>query len=308
MEKDPGRGGNTLLEEKKETLYRAMYSAQPSFDDFKGYTGYSNGMLRSDKEWLDEKSASIYNSEWKDADDDFARYMEPVVTYILNREELLPTRDNFAFLASEYDDKRNGTDIVFGVENNEFENDTIVSIDVATGTLLDNIAKKFANSFDKHNGTAYIKYCMHNEKRWREPDALHFVIGMSPASQNKAFDKINVANGELKGRETDFDSDFIILSEMREQIRMQLADLKRRPADEIVEQRKAKLDDLAAPINTGICRTLGINFAEYPTKEERNRVFRERYLEKQRELSKIDAVYKNIIGLAIDRTRGAKIL
>ena len=118
MEKDPGRGGNTLLEEKKETLYRAMYSAQPSFDDFKGYTGYSNGMLRSDKEWLDEKSASIYNSEWKDADDDFARYMEPVVTYILNREELLPTRDNFAFLASEYDDKRNGTDVVFGVENN----------------------------------------------------------------------------------------------------------------------------------------------------------------------------------------------
>ena len=210
-------------------------------------------------------------------------------------------------MASDYDDKRNGTDIVFGVKNLKTDSHTVLSIDVATGTLLKNIQGKFYNSFNIHNGTSYVKYCMHNDQRWREPDAPHFILGMSPASQNKAVDKIIIKNGELKGRETDLDSDFILLSEIREQIQMQLAILKNDPSDASA-QRITKLNNLMPAITTGLYRTLEINSSNYHSKEDRSQAFKEKYALKNREISRSDKVYNNIVTIARQRARGAKAL
>lgn len=307
MEKFPGEGGDRL-DEKKETLSRAMYNAQPTFDDFRNCPGYSKLTLRDDRIYLDKKNKKNYDNERVSSDDEFAYYMEPIVAYALNTETLLPTRENFSFLASDYDDKINGTDVVFGVKNKKTNEPTIFSVDVATDTAPLFIQKKFRRSLDEHDGSANIKYCMYKDKKWSEPKAPHFILGMSPASQNKAMDKIIITNGELKGRENDFDSDFILLSEIREQINMHLAILKNRPKTDSSEQMIAKLGDLVPAIRMGLYRTLGINNTDYPSKEEREQVFEKKYFQKKEQFSRFDNVYGNIISVARQRTLGAKSL
>ena len=290
-----GGGGETPRDVKKEVLYHAMYSAQPQFKDFRGYDGFPRRMLESDQDWLSRKYSDIADSMPSESDDDWARYMEPVLTYILGSETLIPSRETFSFLAHDYDDKRNGTDIVFGVENNKTNENMVFSVDVATGTLLKNIQNKFQNSIDKHSGTSYVKYCMHKDQRWREPEAPHFILGMSPASQDKTVDKIIVTNGELKGREKDPDSDFLILSEIREEIYMQLAILRNGPKTDAAERQMERLDNLIPAINTGLYQSLGINSKDYPTKEERTQAFNKLYIMKSNELMRKDDVYKNIV-------------
>ncbi len=294
MESYPSDGG-IALEKKWKVLRRAMYSAQPVFRDFTGYPGYPEGKLLANQRRLNAKIGNIaLRGDGASSTDDAARNLEPILAYILNTGALLPSRENFSFLASEYDDKFNGTDIVFGVQNNKTNENMVFSVDVATGTLPKNIQAKFENSIDRHDGVSVIDYCRYKDQRWREEDAPHFILGMSPASHDKAFEKINIKNGILKSREKDLDTDFIVLSEIKEQIEMQLNILKKRPRTESIESRIAKLRNLRPAIITGLYRTLGIDAKSFASSEERNKAFTEKYEAKSKELRSFDSVYKNI--------------
>ncbi|MBR3236192.1 hypothetical protein IKF92_00715 [Candidatus Saccharibacteria bacterium] len=297
--KDPNsevNGGNeVLLEEKKGVLRRAMLSARPDFDDFYGYRGFPDGMLKDDKERLKKRLAEDREKGNAKSNDEFAKNMEPLLTYILNDERLLPTRDSFSFLASVYDDKLNGTDVVFGVQDSKKDFFVTFGADAATGTDIDNISKKFDNSFSWHDGTSYIKYCLHDDRRWRDRQAPHFVLGMSPASENNAFGHILINNDQLIGREEDFDADFIILSEIHEEIFMCLDMLEGKKGENSLK-RVEKLKRLIPAVNMGIRRVLSFNAKEYPDSTERQNALFKKYQEKIAEMKQYDAVYENIMG------------
>lgn len=282
-------------DDKRTILRKAMYSAQPVLSDFLGYPDFPENKILADQKYLNAKIGNIALGAQSSSDDDYARDMEPILTYILNTGVLLPSRTNFSFLASDYDDKFNGTDIVFGVQNKKTKDNMLFSVDVATGTLLKSIQSKFENSLDRHDGVSNIDYCIYKDQRWSETDTPHFILGMSPASQDKAFEKIRIENGELKGRDEDLDTDFIVLSEIKEQIEMQLSILVKKPRIESIENRIAKLSDLMPAIGSGLYRTLGINASDFSSKVERKKVFTEKYNQKANKLLPLDDVYKNIV-------------
>ena len=202
---------------KNEILYTAMYDTQPSFRDFRGIEGYPRRMLEDDEAKLQKRIDSFSDT----SEDEASRIAEPIITYLLENNLLLPRMNSFAFLAHDYDDKINGTDVVFGVSKND-EDPLVFSIDVATDTEPTRINEKFYNTYNLNGGVSYVKYCKHDDKRWREPLAPHIVLGMSPASLKKALEKIQLNNNnELGPRNPDRISDFIILSEFKEQLLLQ---------------------------------------------------------------------------------------
>ena len=303
-----GDGGERPPDDPREILHRAMLRARPSFKDFEGAPRYSEAELWKDKGWLAWKNAQIENNGEHSSSDVYARDMEPILVYILNDEKLFPTRESFSFWASEYDDKRNGTDAVFGVQNRKTKEGMAFSVDVTTDTLVSEVKEKFRKSFDVYQGKSYIKYCIHKDKRWREPNAPHFVLGMSPASQDKALSKIIITDGELKGRERDADSNFIVLSEIKEQISLHLAILSKKPKTDTVKQMIDNLGDLLPAVYSALSSTLGIKSSEYPSKKECEEAFQKKYSKKREELARFDDVYRNIINVAIQRARGKKAL
>ena len=148
------------IEEKATILQKAMYRAQPTFDDFRGCPGYSNDMLGRDAQKLKEKEARIArNNKGKSGEawsDRWSVQAEPILTYVMNTDSFLSTRDSFAFLAHEYDDKYNGTDIVFCVMGKDKRYMTF-SVDVATGTSSDNIRKDHFQSLPKTSRSVWAK-------------------------------------------------------------------------------------------------------------------------------------------------------
>ena len=300
------------IEEKATILQKAMYRAQPTFDDFRGCPGYSNDMLGRDAQKLKEKEARIArNNKGKSGEawsDRWSVQAEPILTYVMNTDSFLSTRDSFAFLAHEYDDKYNGTDIVFCVMGKDKRYMTF-SVDVATGTSSDNIRKKFDESAQSHGGTppmaAYVKYCVHGGRHWKESEAPQFILGMMPSRLDDATGAVDIKEGLIAGREADPKTDFKLLSEMREQIIMQLAILKneKNPAN---ESRMNKLRELISAVNTRLAEICGV---KGDTNEERIADYGRKYKKMMGQMRE-DLVYKNIVDEAIRRTnmaRGKKV-
>ncbi|MBR2641397.1 hypothetical protein IKD49_03050 [Candidatus Saccharibacteria bacterium] len=284
-------------EDKMSIISSTMYSNQPTFRDFRKCDGFSNEEIQKDEKELRKKMNTISHKDRAPSDDMFAESMEPVLAYILNDQRLLPSRDdNYSFMASEYDDKCKGTDIVFGVMNRNKDGHLVFAVDVATGTRRENIMEKFNNSYDKYNGVTDLHYCMHDDRKWKEPMAPHFVLGMSPASQANALDKFVFEGNELKGREKDTERDFIVLSELCEQIYLHLAMVRTSSElSELKEEKTKKLKDFLMAVNAGLYRILGITSKEFPDSKNRENVFNERYQSMGKNLQRKDVVYANIL-------------
>ena len=291
MNKDPGIGGDISLDQKKEILYQSMDEFRPTFKDFRGHPGYINESIQKHQNELNKKEKKREYYEKILADDEFARYMEPVVTCVLNDSNLFPTRNNFSFPASKYDDEINGTDIVFVIGDRTGKGSLIFSIDAASGTNIQNIQEKFERSAI-YNYTSHIEYCLYKDQRWRESDAPHFILGISPGSQNKAMDNIIIKDLKFKERTEDLDTDFMILSEMKEQIRMQMEILGKESKS---TDHLKKLNVLAPAVTMALCRTLGIDRTKYSSDEECLQAFRESYSQKSEECKRRDDVYRNIM-------------
>lgn len=266
-------GGGQNLEKterelKAEVIYDAMYAGQPQFGDFRGRSGYSDYALTKDEEKLDLKMQGIYADKMgrfsgAAADDDYAKNAEPVITYALDQRAFSGSqREGFAYLASEYDDKFNGTDVVLGLEKPARDGFYVYAIDVATGTDPRNIAKKVANHASAHGSippwTAYLKYCKEGDARWKEPRAPSFVLGLSPAGLDVAMDSIAMEDGMLNGWTPNAETEFKLASELKEQIELQRIILKRQPESEEVAEQLKKLSVLGKAVTQKLIRICGV--------------------------------------------------
>lgn len=300
-------------EEKAEILYKAMYRNQPSFDVFRGRDGYSDKMLSADARYVRKRKEKFAKKNQQDengyaGNDRWSAQAEPILTYIMNTDQFLPTRESFAHLAHEYDDLSNGTDIVFCVSSKNGGYITC-SVDVATDTNPKYIAEKFIESGRIHKSTppwaANVRYCCRGDELWQELEAPHFILGLMPSRIDDATDAVNIKEGLIAGRESDPNTDFKLASEMREQILMQLAFLRAEVGVDN-KSRMAKLSDLLNAINTKLGRVCGV---EGETKEEWANDFEKKY-KKTKEQMREDLVYRHIIDEAKNRTnfvRGKRI-
>ena len=271
-----------------------MYANQPQIDDFRDCKGYPDAMLNGDKQKLGTKQSYIAEGrdEYGANNDRYSWEAEPILTYILNDRSFLPVHENSAHLASEYDDKFNGTDIVMYLKNKDGEVITL-SIDVATSTNYENISNKFNNSMRVHGNTpamaAYIKYCESDGKKWREPVASHFIIGLMPACLDDAVEKVDIKDGLIAGRNKDPITDFKIVSELYEQAKLQVKLLSQeQPEDEEGRKRVRDLNILGGLLKTRLYKLLGMDLLD--NEEE----FGKRY-QKAMRMTSGDLVYKNII-------------
>ncbi len=241
-------------------------------------------------------------------DDRYSQDMEPVLRQILEYQTVFPSVKNFAFMGSDRDDKIHGTDIVFGIEDKKTKERTVFSIDATTATDKNEIMGKLNESFDGYSGVAQIDDCQLEDARWSEPEALHFVLGMSPASQEKAVDRFKLNNGSIYGREADLASDFIVLSEFWEQIALHEVVLGQKPETESKVKLAKSLEALKGATRSGLVRALGFGMNDEPPTEE---AFEKAYADKKSAMRADDAVYNNIcFGAQVKkaRLRGQKIV
>lgn len=314
-----GGDGETLFtyEEKADYVAELMRREQPTIKDFRRAPGYSNGTLRKDEADLDKINDRLAGRDFERsenvADDRFGRDAEAIITYALS-DRILPTRErSYAFLASDYDDKKNQTDVVFCLNDaDDKEKFSTFALQVATTTSAQKTHEKFQRSADGKGSpamTKYIKYCKFGNKKWREPEAPHFIVGMSPAGLTGAIGRFNIVRGKTIDRDPDPATDFIILSEMFEQVRMQLAILSRdKSPDPKTKDRIVKLQKLQPALGTGISKVLGIDNG-LPD-EEQTKLLLKKYPVAMENMKSRDAVYNNIVTEANDRRvfslRGSK--
>ena len=308
MDKDPGKkivipGEDDGPDDRWEILDRAMRANQPQFIDFKGQPGFSDRMIEECKIELaekirrdNEKNRNNPRAQDAAANDPYSKYSEPLIAYIFNDERMLRTRKTFSFLASEYDDKINGTDIIVGVENKKApdSNPIICAIDASTGTNYKNVMNKFTENSKWHRSTppwcSYAKFCRLSSYCWSDPEALHFTLGIMPSSMDKALDKIEFKDGVIMGRDADSDTDFMLLSEMREQIVLQKFIISRATHNDYASGQLERLNSLLPAVNTRLRQICGVNKVD---ESERDAYFKREY-EKRKQKSRYDTVYKNI--------------
>ena len=215
-----------LIHNKKLLIiYDAMYENQPDFEDFEGLKWYPYNERRKDIKEYNKKLDRIFYSDYEKGQsgqvtekDEWAVSAEAVLTYILNDEKLLPMNSTYAHVASDYDDKCHGTDVVFVLDEDNEEERATFSIDIATGTNAKNIRNKFAESAKAHRDvapwTADIKLCWHNEDRWKALGVPHFIIGLDPRGLLDATNNIAIKDELIAGREPDPITDYKILCEI----------------------------------------------------------------------------------------------
>lgn len=295
--------GELSRTEKIDFLSEMMYKRQPDFPDFRGYRkeGFSGNRLNKAKMRLNKKLDKITMREYetgRTSDDEFAKGAEPLITYVLNEGRLFPSRKCASYLASEYDDKMNGTDIVLHASKKGSDELMTFSIDVATGTNLKNIQGKFKESGQAHNQgetppwTANAEYCKLGDDRWSVFGAPHFVVGLQPSGVNWALDNIRIEPGENLAREDDMGTDLMILSELYEQIKMQLSLPSNRKTDEETKKRRSDLRDFGSAVLTGLYKVLKMD--QFPKKTQRE-VFDRIYPNTIEKLKRSDETYKHII-------------
>lgn len=307
MRKNLGEGGDNgelTLEQKKKIINELLHREQPTISDFEGAPGYSSWMLEEDEREVERITASFGNKDEAGlnnaANDGYGRDAEAVITYVFN-DMIFPTRGaSYAFLASEYDDVKNQTDVVLRVnDKGNVKKFYTYAIQIATTTDPKKTREKFDRSANDKGSpamTKYVKYCKRGDMRWKAPESPHFIVGMMPSRIDDAVEKFRFQNGELVGRESDPVTNFKVLSEMHEQIRMQVSHLRSSSGD--ATERLAKLDSLSGAVKNGLYRILGI----YQLPQEKwVETFNEKYpdlVDKMR----YDSVYNNIINEARRRT------
>ena len=250
---------------KIEVLINEVSKDKPTISEFAGKPGFPDGMLKADTRYLERRDEKNMFTE----KDDFARTAEPLIAYMLNTPDFISRRNNWAFWSSEYDDNANGTDIVFGVETPKTK--AVYSVDVATGTTMQNISNKIYDGFKKQRenlglgrGHSRIKYCKRDNRYWSENDVPHFVVGACPATINKAIDGICVKDGKVEKIENTRKLKFMLVAEMREELK------NIEETDEKTEQMKKYI---GASLDNAIVEYFGkerITFDEY--KREVNRL------------------------------------
>ena len=313
---DPNRFGGTkgntgrnridYAREVGDALYQAMNAVRPRISQFYGVPGFPPNELRSDNRLVQKRTQKIEEDEWNNSSafipDEWAQFAEPVVAYYLNDEKLFANANNYAFPASHFDDLFRGTDVVFGIQEKDGEKDGVFSIDASTGTGRDSVDKKFRVSIDEHRGVSDVKYCLHDEKKWSEEEAPHFVVGMSPASIQKALLTFHLENGVLKGHDEDLDTKFIIVSELHRQVCMQLKLLGKKPEDSTspLAQRIQKLTELKKPLSLSLKKMFG-----FPVNGKLSpdvlRKMNDEYLRMVKKMGAFDSVYNNIMQESLDR-------
>ena len=316
MEKSPSNGEISLsVNTKAGILTQQMYRSQPKINDYCGAPGFSPEMLRQDRAALDRKSRYIERKSAEQAPEDvendpYGPWAEPTMVAVMRSNDFIGAEaDTFSYLASEYDDKIQGTDVVFELKDNLGRASTY-SIDVATGTNPQNIKGKFDHSVQNGNPTlpyeADIHYCTSKTgTRYIAKGAPHFIVGVQPSLLEKAIDKFNfTADGIPEGREPDPATDFKLLSEMYEQIGMQVAVYQLANKD-VRDSHFAKLGAILGPVERRLMRICG---ATGDTNDAVRADFNDKYAKLKKEFSgevfykhpvgeeiKPDKVYKNII-------------
>lgn len=312
----PPNGELTSDEKKINTLSDLMYERQPQIMDFRGCPGYPIEMLERDLEYYEMRMAENANGKGNNLSDDiWARGAEPLFTYMMGGGGGLFQLRSFAFLASGYDDICNGTDVCLGMQNLENDKYDFFSIDVATGTNPNSIKEKFDRAFQQHGQTppmaSYIKYCAHDKRKWREPEAPHFIIGLAPAQIQSAFNDITITNGKNKGqanlqtpeivtdkgpkleRERSGEVDFMVLAEIHEQIKMQRAFLLK-DNSESARNRMEVLNNLRRVVYYSLLKTSVLDITG-ETKEKRMEQFNQQYPGALKKMRRYDSVFDNIV-------------
>lgn len=293
-------GATLTVDQKAAIIGRAMRDGQPRLENFHGKKDYSDRMLQKDSDRIAEINENLarknMNKIGRAATDRYAKDAEPLLAYILGDDRMLPTRDSFAFLASDYDDKVNGVDIVFGVENKDESDYIVCGVDVATGTNRDNIQDKFQAAGQWHGDTppwcAYVKYCQYDGQYWKEFEAPKFILGMMPSRLDDATEKIQIGNeGMIMGRDTDPATDFKLMSEMYEQIRFQRKVIGKDPRGEADQRLLVTLKSLQLAVSTKLYRVLEV---EGEGKEARKADFDKKYA-KAKAYYREDLTYRNIL-------------
>lgn len=321
------KGGGELLKSEKDSevsesklqiLAEAMREMQPKIADFRGKSGFSDGMLQRCEDELEAKLERVKNNDKQQlpsigANDKYTWGAEAIVAYAFNDRQMFPTRDSFAFLASEYDDKINGTDIVVGLQMKDSSHYIAYSVDVATGTNRESIHEKFSRSARWHGKTApwnsFIKFCAFDGQYWSESETPHFTLGLMPSRVDDALEKIKINDdGLIAGRDSDPMTDFKLLSEMREQLTMHEKSLH---AQGLLDNQMGEvLRSISGAVNNRLYKILGVQGKD---KIARAEDFKEKYT-KMVKYCREDLVYRNILDEcqiyrdeAIRRIRNGKI-
>ena len=154
--------------------------------------------------------------------------------------------------------------------------------------------------------TAQVKYCLYGDKKWKEPEAPQFILGLAPASIENGLSLLKVSdyNIDMKKSEYDLNTNFMVLSEIFEQTRMQLAILGENPEDDsALAKRISNLTSLRVATVSALYQALGVN--KFP-KEVRDKEFSERYKKGVNFFKSRDAVYNNIISVAKRQANAAR--
>ena len=305
----PGGGDDGGRGEKAKQLEKYVSKGRVNPEDYRGHPDFPNRMIDRDNQKLQEKIKEDERRERQrtnneSASDDYARrWMEPMLTYIMNRSNFTSkAHRSFAHLASLFDDKCRATDIVFGIEHIDRKTSVselmTFSIDVTTSTDINKAEEKFVNSSVSHFGAlpwgADVHYCydIANDERYSEGAAPHFVLGLSPASIDKALDNFELSEGKIM-RKKDLDTDFKIYSELYEQIKMQLKMIKA-DGSNAADKRRDFLQALGGDARMKILYILKEKDEDgRPVENEEE--FIDRYSKEINKARTEDDVYRNII-------------
>lgn len=287
---------------KMDALCQVMIAVQPEIEDFRGQPRFSNNLIETSKQKLSAKIEEIKNRnknrQNSSNDDIYARMAEPIIAYIFSGKErsAFEDKESFAFLASDYDDLLNGTDIVLSVQNKEGKNDITCSIDVTTATNAQKIAEKFQRSSLRRGSTppycSYVKFCEFDGRYWTAEAAPHFTLGLMPSRVENALDNIEFNDGIIAGRKKDEATDFKLFSEMYEQILMQETKVQKEYGKSVTtEPFYENLEVLRGAVRTKLEKICKVEGADEETRQKNFEIKYGSMKRKHRE----DLVYKNIV-------------
>ena len=258
---------NFTRAEKGFFLIQAMQEGQPRPWDYRKAPGFSEETIRADMHDLAKKERWIDRHDSIESTDEFVAMSEPLVADTLGSPGIFRSRKHFAHLATDYDDKIGGTDVVFGVEEKKTHQWMVFSVDVASGTSPENVAGKFLSSEKTRERddltippyAASIHYCQYRDERWKALAVPHFILGLSPGGIARGVEHLSFnKDGLLLGSTPDFDTDFMLLSEMQEQIEMQTIALQALSDSVDVAKQRDMIKSLSPAVGRSMATLFGL--------------------------------------------------
>ncbi|MBR3378474.1 hypothetical protein IKG50_04095 [Candidatus Saccharibacteria bacterium] len=184
------------LDEQYKDLIEAFRANRASVEtDFSKSRKHSKDELYTDAHFVHmrKKGFEKKNEEIDASFDDEA--LEGVLWYMGSNSQIFEAEE-YSEPGSDYDDYRNGVDVVFGIPSQEVGKfDTIFSVDATTATLEDEVAGKFLDvDGDPNNdspGCNQIKYYKHEGRCTRLNCKPNYIVGASPATIAEAVGKFD---------------------------------------------------------------------------------------------------------------------